>query len=463
MKKKKKIILFVFLGIFLLVLAAAAAIYVKGALYYEERFFEGTTINGISCTNLTTDEVKELLQEQTEQYQLTLKFRGGTSGQITGTDLGIKYEDDGSVDRLLQEQEHWKWVFFYQSGGTYEVSEDFTYPESTIDLLLWDMQEFRDENQIAPEDAYLKDCGTYYEIVPEVMGSTIRTDKVKELVKEAIASGRDVIDLEAEECYEVPSVYQDDETLCSDMTQLNHFLGAKITYDFEDREEVIDAVTIKEWLYKDDEGTWQLDTSKAEEFVQNLKSKYDTFGRTRSFVTSLGTTVTLSGGDYGWAIKKQATVDALVEAICDAKVVTMEPVYTYKGWSRATNDIGGTYVEVSVDEQRMWCYKDGKLVVDTPVVTGDMSKSGRATPTGGVWAIDAKVKDKILRGPGYASHVTFWLPFNGGVGIHDATWRSNFGGTIYLTNGSHGCINTPYENAEKVFNAVDVGCPVIVY
>ena len=55
------------------------------------------------------------------------------------------------------------------------------------------------------------------------------------------------------------------------------------------------------------------------------------------------------------------------------------------------------------------------------------------------------------------------LPFNGDVGIHDASWRTEYGGDIYLTNGSHGCVNTPYTEAEKVFNAIEIGDPVIVY
>lgn len=111
----------------------------------------------------------------------------------------------------------------------------------------------------------------------------------------------------------------------------------------------------------------------------------------------------------------------------------------------------------------MWCYKDGQQIVDTPVVTGNVSR-GFDTPSNGVWAIDAKKQDAILEGEGYASPVTFWLPFNGNVGIHDADrWRSEYGGEIYKTNGSHGCVNTPYENAEKIFNAVDIGTAVVVY
>lgn len=106
---------------------------------------------------------------------------------------------------------------------------------------------------------------------------------------------------------------------------------------------------------------------------------------------------------------------------------------------------------------------DGTCIVDTPVVTGTKGVSDRETPSGGVWAIDAKMVDYYLVGQGYNTHVDYWMPFNGNVGIHDASWRDSFGGSIYLTNGSHGCVNTPYKAAKKIYENVSIGTPVIVY
>ena len=63
----------------------------------------------------------------------------------------------------------------------------------------------------------------------------------------------------------------------------------------------------------------------------------------------------------------------------------------------------------------------------------------------------------------YQSHVNYWMPFNGGIGLHDATWRSKFGGDIYVTSGSHGCINLPKDKAEKIYDIIDKNMPIIVY
>ena len=80
-----------------------------------------------------------------------------------------------------------------------------------------------------------------------------------------------------------------------------------------------------------------------------------------------------------------------------------------------------------------------------------------------MWSIDAKMQNYTLVGEGYRSPVDFWMPFNGNVGIHDMQTRAYFGGTIDLTNGSHGCINTPYANAKTIYENVSIGTPVIVY
>ena len=68
-----------------------------------------------------------------------------------------------------------------------------------------------------------------------------------------------------------------------------------------------------------------------------------------------------------------------------------------------------------------------------------------------------------LRGADYETPVAFWMPFNGNIGMHDATWRKTFGGSIYKMNGSHGCINLPYSVAEKIYNTIDQGYAVLVY
>ena len=74
-----------------------------------------------------------------------------------------------------------------------------------------------------------------------------------------------------------------------------------------------------------------------------------------------------------------------------------------------------------------------------------------------------KQEHATLNGDNYSTPVNYWMPFNGNVGLHDATWRKSFGGDIYLTSGSHGCVNLPFDKAREIYNIVDKTMPIIVY
>lgn len=123
--------------------------------------------------------------------------------------------------------------------------------------------------------------------------------------------------------------------------------------------------------------------------------------------------------------------------------------------------VGNTYVEISIRQQHMWLYKGGKLLVETDVVTGN--DDGYHNTPKGCFSIYQRARNTTLYGPGYASPVSYWMAFSGGCGIHDASWRSSYGGNIYKGNGSHGCVNTPYSKVQKIYNNTSYGTPVVVY
>lgn len=122
--------------------------------------------------------------------------------------------------------------------------------------------------------------------------------------------------------------------------------------------------------------------------------------------------------------------------------------------------VGGTYIEVSIAQQHMWAYKNGKQIASTDVVTGTLGVND--TPTG-YYSINYKQRDTVLYGADYASPVEYWMPFYGGYGIHDSSWRSTYGNPIYKTSGSHGCVNTPISAMRTIYNNISSGTPVIVY
>ena len=125
--------------------------------------------------------------------------------------------------------------------------------------------------------------------------------------------------------------------------------------------------------------------------------------------------------------------------------------------------IGNTYIEISIKQQRMWYYINSELYVETPVVTGNVGYY--STPTG-AYNIYQKLSPATLTGPTWSSFVNYWMAFTySGCGIHDASWRSasEYGGTTYMGNGSHGCVNTPLNAVKKIYNKAPMGTHVIVY
>lgn len=143
------------------------------------------------------------------------------------------------------------------------------------------------------------------------------------------------------------------------------------------------------------------------------------------------------------------------------KDVTRDPVYAQTANSHGENDYGDTYVEINLTAQHLYFYKNGNLVVDSDFVSGNISK-GNGTPVG-AYPVTYTERNATLKGENYSSDVSFWMPYCGNVGMHDASWRSTFGGNIYKRNGSHGCVNLPYAAAKTIFENIAAGYPVLVY
>ena len=296
------------------------------------------------------------------------------------------------------------------------------------------------------------------------------TDRALYECIDAIESGENSI-LLSDACY------YDEKTDASERQQeelyreLQEFLDFEIIYDMGaekvrfDRKTLVSLLAAEEGkelaFLRDEEGRFYWDQKKIEAAIEKLADTYDTYGKPRKFTMTGGGVVTLEKGNYGTQLDRKAEVKWLSEALAERRSETHVPSYLREAYARGENDIGDTYIEINMTKQRLWFYLDGKAEVETPVVTGNMMRR-RGTPEG-IYYIYGKQKNRILRGPGYASHVNYWMPVKGGVGIHDALWRDVFGGDIYKREGSHGCINLPFEAAEEVYGLAEIGMPVILY
>ena len=286
-------------------------------------------------------------------------------------------------------------------------------------------------------------------------------ENMLEKIKDSIQNGDSYLNLEDTECYQNPQFTAESQNVKDAKDLLNKYIQTKVTYKFGENNETLDGAIISGLLSVDNNYNVVIDNNKIKQYVKTLGDKYNSVGKSRSFKTTKGSVINVTGGNYGNIIDNDKETLAIADLIKNGQVVEREPEYKQKVASTDSNDIGNTYLEVDLTDQHIWFYKGGNLIVDGNVVSGNVS-AGNATPAG-VYEVNFKQKDAVLRGANYAAPVNYWMPFNGGIGLHDASWRSTFGGSIYLYNGSHGCVNAPYNLASKVFENIEAGTPVVCY
>ena len=443
------------------IMTAIAVIYVGFAIYFESHFCFGTSIDGIAVGGSSVEKVEDAFRTEMKNYQLTVTAREDKNGTIAGSDIDMEPVFQGEIETLLNEQNGFSWLIRMFQKQEFELEKVVSYDEQKLNEAVSNLPCMKDQR--TPVDAtyadYTKENG--YALVPADYGTEVDAAKVKKAVSDAILVLDETVDLEQSDCYRKPAVGDDDKDLLDLIDTLNQYVGVTITYDFGDDKEVLDGTTISTWLSEGTDEKVSIDEEEVLAFVKTLAKKYNTAYSPKELKTSYGTTVTVTGGFYGWRIDNSGEVEQILADLKAGKDVEREPVYLTTANSHGEHDYGDSYVEINLTNQHLFLYKDGKLVVESDFVSGNLAK-GHDTPTG-AFGLTYKTMNAVLRGPDYETPVTYWMPFNGDVGMHDATWRNKFGGSIYKTGGSHGCINLPASAAKKIYETIDKGYAVLVY
>lgn len=446
-----------------LVLGAAVGVggYVYRSVGYQNTYLPNTVINGMDVSNCTVDEVKERMASGVRDYSLVLKLREDKSESITGSGIGLHTAFDGSMEEIIRQQNPYLWPRYLLKGPSYDIRTMIVFDEDALDTALDALDCLDPEKAVQPADAYLSEyvSGQGYQVVAENEGTKLNPVLVKEAAVKGVRDLERELDLDALGCYEEPAVRSDDSGLAAARDARNRYVNMTVTYTFGNTSEVLDGDTINQWLSAEG-GQITLDREKIAEYVKDLGRRYNTAYKKRSFKTSYGQTVEVSGF-YGWRINQAAETEALAGILEAGESLTREPVYAQTAASHDGADYGNTYAEVNLTAQHMFFYKDGEKILESDFVSGSVAK-GHTTPPG-IFGLTYKQKDAVLKGEGYASPVKYWMPFNGGIGFHDASWRSSFGGSIYKSGGSHGCVNMPYAAAKELYENVYAGMPVICY
>jgi erfK/ybiS/ycfS/ynhG family protein len=460
-KKEKKGNKFA-LGVAVLGIVFVAGCYTVKANTYRTKFFPHTIINGIDASEKTVDEVRQVMSKQIDNFESKIRSRDNNDEIIKGSDVGLAFVEDSSLEDLLHQQNSMAWIANMSGEKDLKIKSSFTVDDNKFEDTVSKLRAFDESKFVAPVDAKISDFvqGSGYSIIPEVEGNTLDVKKAKEYIKSQLIVLNDDINLDYEEndLYEKPAKRSDDPTLNLALTNLNKYISARISYD---KLNVLNGDTIHKWLTVNSDGSVNISDEGVASFVKTISNAYNTVGKAKTLKTSYGPTVTISGGSYGWKVdaeKEKATIKSLIEA---GETTKREPEFSRKAASHGENDYGNSYVEVNLTTQHMFVIKNGSKVLDSDFVSGNVAKNWTTPP--GAFPLTYKTRNATLKGEGYSTPVDYWMPFNGGIGFHDAPWRSAFGGQIYRTSGSHGCVNLPPAIARQLYDYVDSGFPVLCY
>lgn len=459
-------------GIVVLVLLI---VYLAGMLYYNDKFLNGTMVNGSDVGGMTLQKANDQLSKKVNGQSLKLIFNDGQSEVLQSAQLGVSYNKDNSLNQLMKNQNKWAWFIGFFKNEKNTLTDLIQISDENLTNGIASMEHAKEENQIAPTDAYIQYKDGSFSIIEETLGSKFNIEELVKNIKVALSEGKQQLDVTKANGYVKPQVYKDDQDLNNQLKAANEYCLSTITYTTPKGKEIaLDGSTLITWLSKQDDGSYTKDESVFKEkltaFVKELASQYNSIGATRTFTGKDGQSHTVSGGTYGFRVSTDSEVSALLKMINENKSENNRiPEHTGQLPSGENGGLGTTYLEINITKQHLWFVKDGSVVLESDFVSGKESDPTRLTPSG-TYYIYNKERNRVLRGTKqpngkyeYESPVSYWMPFNKGIGLHDASWRSTFGRDIYINSGSHGCINLPTGFAGSLYSQIYVNLPVVVY
>lgn len=460
----------------LVAIISYCALMIVGAFYFNskvivpDKFPDSTFVNGVDVSNKDIKGAKAALTKEWNKHDISiLEYGGSQIGEISKFDL--EYDIDDQLDKAMKPgTENALKRFFNKDERKYTIEMKPLKSTKLFDKQFKALSIVKNaKGTHKSKNAYIDKSNFDFNIVKEVYGDTVDTKKLKQAIFRAIAKDENTFEFKKSSFYEAPEITSNSKVLLKELDYCKKYLSFKINY----RNSVDDYVVPPSWLdkmmkVKDNEEV-HVKKAKIKNFVESvIYPKFSSTGATRKLKSMGGGTYKVSGGTYGYTVDSSREVKRLKKELLKGHNVEREPFYTDNKAPSADekNDIGKNFIEVSLGKQTLWVVRKGKVKVKTSIVSGNVA-GGHATPTG-TYYIVYKDTNTILRGENddgseYASPVSYWMPFYLGYGIHDASWRGAFGGSIYLSGGSHGCVNCPVSVMPKIFKHSYTGMPVIVH
>lgn len=438
--------------------------------YYGRTFVVNTWINGIYCTGMTVEEVNGELVRSVEIPELAIIDGQGQCWilDLSLADYRVDYTE--SLQAYLRHRGRTSWL------NPEEEAEQHLFPRAD-----WDREKLREmvagmdwvqaaQNQSAAVEIRPGEEGAAPYVLYDGKSNRLDVERLCDYVQQCVEKGIYEVRAEQGDCYTKLEDTAEDVLQRQRFAELQSFCQSNLIYDMGAEQIELTPEIMASFLRKDSAGCpiWDqeellVSAGQVKEWVEQLAEQYDTADTTREFQTTEGRVVQVAYKTYGTRLDVETEVEFLTEELLYEREEPLvhKPAYLQEGFCRGLDDLGDTYIEVDMGQQRMYYYQEGECLISVDVVTGN-ARRGWDTPEG-INYVYNKQKNRILRGEDYATPVKFWMPVVGNVGIHDADWRKEFGGEIYKTNGSHGCINTPPKVMTQLYELVEMGTPVVMF
>lgn len=461
--------------VFGVIVGVLLVIYLVGALMFSNKLFPNTKLNDEDVSLISTEELAKKLNTAADNYKLQVTGSNGYTQTITAKDIDLKNAAGTTMDTMVPNHNAWGWPV--EVFKTHDITDGAitSYNADTLTNLVNTAVDTFNATAIQPVNAniaYDSKAATF-NITKETVGTALNKDAVLSAVTKSVNGLDEKLTLDTTYLLQ-PTLLSSDSRLQASVQNAQKMCKTNVTYTVGDvKAATLDVSVLAPMIEIDAECNTTLNSDKLNEWASGISGKLNTVGSTRTYTRPDGKQITVSGGAYGWilneeAFENQVRTDAAEGAV---KTVAIEFEQSGTGFTALGGaDWGKRYVDVDLTEQHVRFYDDsGNIIWEADCVSGAPTDN-HATPTG-VWYVNAKESPSKLIGytssgqKEYETQVQFWMPFEGnGVGFHDATWQSAFGGTRYQDGyGSHGCINLSYEKAESLYGIIKTNDVVIVH
>lgn len=449
------------LGITLLVLAVlAGAGYGVAYAYFSDHLVPGTKVAGIDASNMTRDEVARAVAEREAAWSEQVTSPTGFSLTLTAADVGVKVDAQAVADDAFAKTDPVRWPLDLLAPKTTGLGKRESVDQEALAAYVQQAVDAYNQGAQAPTDATVSFDATQaaYVVSAESAGTQLDPAAVTEAVRRGVSERAAQVELD-DSALAKPAVSSGDEGLNQVAASANAMIGTQVPITKDGKTvATVDTDQLASWVSVSDDNQVQLDEDAVRTWVKK----------------NLTRAAKGEDDEHVFGLDADKTTAALTASVKEGAGAPVELVTkTIKDKPKETDGAAelGRHLDVNLSTQYARFYdENGKVIWESDIVSGKTSE-GRDTPTGD-FHIMGKQTDRDLVGadedhdgePDYVSHVQYWMPFrSGGYGLHDASWRSSFGGTIYKNNGSHGCVNLPTSKAAELYQIVKKGDRVVVH